>query len=75
LPLGKVDKSDGAGYLKNLKIFKETGNIDPFVKFMSEKYVALLQMEIRQNKENLNWNMPKNKQNIPQEERKNRFKL
>jgi Fic family protein len=75
LPLGKVDKSDAAAYLKNLKIFKETGDTEPFVKFMSEKYVASLQTEIRQNKENLNWNMPKNKQNIPQKERKTKFKF
>jgi Fic family protein len=59
LPLGKVDKSDGPEYLKNLKIFKETGNIEPFTKFMSEKYIELLQKEICQNKENLNWDMPK----------------
>ncbi|MDR1182358.1 MAG: Fic family protein [Bacteroidales bacterium] len=59
LPLGKVDKSDGREYLENLKIFKETGNIEPFTKFMSEKYIELLQKEICQNKENLNWDMPK----------------
>jgi Fic family protein len=61
LPLGKVEKEDGEEYLQKLKIFKDSGNIYPFNKFMSEKYINLLKKEIKENKKNLNWDMPKEK--------------
>ncbi|MDR0723946.1 MAG: Fic family protein [Endomicrobium sp.] len=61
LPLGKIEKEDSEIYLQKLKIFKDSGNIDPFNKFMSEKYVYLLKKEIKENKKNLNWDIPKEK--------------
>jgi Fic family protein len=59
LPLGKIEKADGEEYLKKLKIFKDTGEIEPFHNFMSAKYVSMLKKEIKENKKNLNWDIPK----------------
>jgi Fic family protein len=59
LPLGKIEKADGEEYLKKIKILKNTGDIEPFHKFMSTKYVSMLKKEIKENKKNLNWDIPK----------------
>jgi Fic family protein len=53
LPLGKIEKADGEEYLQNLKIFKDTGDIEPFSNFMLEKYVEILKKEIELNKNSL----------------------
>jgi Fic family protein len=54
LPLGKVEKADGEEYLRKLSVFKDTGNLDPFVDFMLEKYDGMLKKEIELNRNNLN---------------------
>ncbi|MDR3350127.1 MAG: Fic family protein [Prevotellaceae bacterium] len=61
LPLGKIEKADGGEYLQNLKIFKDIGNVEPFNKFMSEKYIDALKHEIKKNKESQHWDIPKTK--------------
>jgi Fic family protein len=46
LPLGKLDKEDSGEYLQHLKTFKYDDDVAPFIGFMRDKYVVLLQQEI-----------------------------
>ena len=61
LPIGEVSKEDSVEYLQNLKIYKDTGDIEPFVEFMSERYVNNLSEEMKKYKQSLDWELPQKK--------------